>query len=153
MILIEMMKDTIRKATLQQIDFLINHPKIHPSTGMKPGEIGTMKDFFNNPLNIGYVDKCGGMIFNHEEGSRFSGHFLFIPGYPAKQIKATAKAMLIQMFTKRNASVIVGYPPRDNRAVRVIGNALGYRKIDINEFTDEFGRICETYEVRLPWLV
>lgn len=139
-------------ATQQDIEYLINHPGIYPSTGFPPGETAIIGTFFENPRNVAFTCMYGGMLFNQEEGDVFSGHFLFLPGTKGVDILTAAKGMLQEMFTKHGASVIRGYPPRENRAVRVIGNALGYHKIDNAIFTDDFGRDCETYEVKLSWL-
>lgn len=143
----------INIATVEELDNLINHPKIFPSTGIPVGSHGTMSKLYDNPKNCAFTCMYGGMIFNHEGGNIFSGHFLFIPGTRGSDITTAARGMLQEMFTNHAASVIKGYPPRDNRAVRVIGNALGFRKIPDAVFVDDFGRECETYEVRQKWLL
>ena len=140
-------------ATQEDLDYLINHPKIYPTTGFPEGERLTSSMFFDNPRNVAFMCMYGGMLFNHEKDGVFSGHFLFLPGTKGTDILTAAKGMLQEMFTNHGASVIKGYPPRDNRAVRVIGNALGYHKIKDANFVDDLGRDCETYEVRQKWLL
>lgn len=142
-----------RLATQEDLDYLLNHPKIYPSTGFPEGERLTSSGFFDNEDNVAYVCMYGGMIFNYLGDGVYSGHFLFIPGTRGTDILTAAKGMLQDMFTKHSASVIKGYPPRENRAVRVIGTALGYQKIKGKDFVDELGRNCETYEVKEKWLL
>lgn len=142
----------MKLATIEQLDELINHPLIKPSTGIPSGERGTMSMLYDNPENVAFTCMYGGMIFNHETDKTFSGHFLFIPGTRGSDILSAARGMLREMFTCYDARVIRGYPPRDNRAVRFIGNALGYRKVSEISTIDGFGRDCETYELREKWL-
>lgn len=143
---------TMQLATIEDLDLLINHPKIFPTTGIPEGQRGTMSALYDNPRNCAFTCLYGGMIFNHEGNDVFSSHFLFMPGSRGSDIMTAAKGMLQEMFTNHGARVIKGYPPRENRAVRVIGIALGYRKIKDASITDDFGRECETYEVREQWL-
>lgn len=142
-----------REAATADIEYLVNHPDIYPSTGFPEGCHADAEHFYDTEGNVAFLCIYGGMLFNNEGDGVFSGHFLFLPGTRGVDIMTAAKAMLIEMFTNRGASVIKGYPPRDNRAVRVIGTALGYRKLNKADFQDDFGRICETYEVRQKWLV
>lgn len=137
-----------QKATTEDLDYLVNHPGIKPSTGFPVDAQITMAAVYAKPRNIGFTSKIGGMVFGHEGNSVFSSHFLFIPGSSGAEIKKLARAMLNEMFTRYGACAIKGYPPRENRAVRIIGVALGYHKIPNADFIDDFGRPCETYELR-----
>lgn len=143
----------ISLADIHDLEYLINHPKIYPSTGFPVGGTAQAGGFFDNPRNKAFIGVYGGMMFNHEKDDIYSGHFLFITGNRGTDIKRSARQMLSEMFTNHGASVIKGYPPRDNRAVRVIGIALGYHKINDANFVDDFGRECETYEVNKKWLL
>ena len=140
-------------ATQEELDYLLNHPKIYPTTGFPEGERITSSGFFEEPRNVAFTCMYGGMLFNYLGDDIFSGHFLFMPGTRGIDTLTAAKGMLQEMFTNHGASVIKGYPPRDNRAVRVIGNALGYHKIKDANFVDDFGREGETYEVKEKWLL
>jgi hypothetical protein len=139
----------IRKATTEDLNYLVNHPLIRPHTGFPDDGLISMDVVLLNPCNIGLLDgDIGGMLFGSEGEHEFSCHFLFIPGSGGFLIKETARAMLDQMFTKYGAHVIRGYPPRDNRAVRSIGVALGFKKIPKSDFIDDLGRPCDVYELR-----
>lgn len=116
--------------------------------GLSDDEQIDLSDFYKRNGNVAFWCPLGGMMFPYVEAGVYDSHFLFIPGHSAAEIKKYAAAMLDEMFTKHGARVIKGYPPRDNRAVRVIGTALGYRKIPNADVTDALGRDCETYEMR-----
>ncbi len=138
--------------SLSELNNLVNLPAIYASTGFPEGKEITLAEFCADPRNVGLTCQYGGMIFHYEGNAVYSGHFLFIPGSPGLGIKRAAAFMLQEMFTKYGARVIKGYPPRENRAVRVIGIALGYRKIKDANFIDELNRPCETYEVKEQWV-
>lgn len=138
----------MRLATTYDLDFLVNHPDIKPLLGFDTPYYISMENVLPCPGNIAFMSDIGGMIFSQLEAFTFDSHFLFIPGSGGMAIKNAAQEMLDEMFTKHGAHVIRGYPPRDNRAVRVIGNALGYQKIPNGDFIDGLGRHCETYELR-----
>ncbi len=138
----------LRFATTYDLDFLVNHPSIKPQLGFDTPHYLSMEEVLLRPGNIAFMSDIGGMIFAQERAHEFDSHFLFLPGSGGRAIKNAAQEMLDEMFTKRGAHVIRGYPPRDNRAVRVIGNALGYRKTPNADFIDGLGRHCETYELR-----
>ena len=88
------------------------------------------------------------MVFFLLEDGVYDAHFYFIPGSGRKIIIDTARTMLNLMFTQYSAYAIKGYPPRDNRAVRVIGITLGFQKIPDEDFIDDLGRHCDTYILR-----
>ena len=143
----------MRKASIDELTYLVNHPRICGAVGLRPGELMNMERVYDNPRNVGLWCPLGAMLFGYEEEGVYDCHFLFIPGHSAKEIRGYAKAMLDEMFTKHGARVITGKPPRDNRAVRILGIPLGFTKIANSEFTDEFGRKCEKYEMRKEqWL-
>lgn len=140
----------MRRITALDLNYLVNHPLIRPHMGFPGDDHISMDTVLCSPGNLGFwQNDIGGMLFCQEDAHIFEAHFLFIPGSGGLLIKTTARAMLDEMFTKRGARVIRGYTPRDNRAVRLIGYALGFRKIPDASFTDSFYRDCETYELRI----
>ncbi len=139
----------MRQINTNDLNYLVNHPGIRPTTGFPGDEPLSMSTVLFNPGNIGFwQDDIGGMLFCQEEAHLFECHFMFIPGSGGFLIKETARLMMDEMFTKHGAHVIRGYPPRENREVRVIGVALGFRKLPDQDFIDDLGRPCETYELR-----
>ncbi len=139
----------MRQINTNDLNYLVNHPAIRPTTGFPGDDEITMHTVLLNPGNIGYwQDDIGGMLFCQSKAHEFDCHFMFIPGSGGFLIKETARAMLDQMFTKHGARVIRGYPPRENRAVRLIGYALGFRQIPSSDHVDELGRQCIAYELR-----
>lgn len=138
----------MRQATYNELTYLANHPRIAPAMGLQPDQLLDMTGIIEDKRNISFWCPLGAMIFGYEGPNVYDSHFLFIPGHSAKEIRQYAKAMLHEMFTKYGALVIKGRPPRDNRAVRILGIPLGYMKIPNSEFTDDFGRKCEIYQVR-----
>ena len=139
----------MRKATTDELTYLANHPGIADAMGLRDDQHISMANFYtNNEGNIALSCPLGAMAFAYVGDGEYECHWLFIPGGGGKEIKACATKMHDEMFTKHNARVIKGYPPRGNRAVRVMGTALGYTKIAGTENTDDFGRICDIYEMR-----
>ncbi len=138
----------MRKATTDELTYLINHPRICRAMGLKDGELMSMAGVYNDPRNIGLWCPLGAMLFGYEKDGVYDCHFLFISGHSAKSIREYARDMLTEMFTKYKAHVINGRPPRDNRAVRILGIPLGFTKIPNSTFTDDFGRKCERYQIR-----
>ena len=138
----------IHEATTDELTDLINHEAIFPATGYPAGEIIDMKNVYRTSGNIGFTSEIGGLFFENLGEGVFEIHFLFIPRSGGAAIKRVASAILDEMFTNRGACVIKGHPPRDNRAVRLIGYALGFRKTSADDFVDDLGRVCATYELR-----
>lgn len=144
----------MRQATTKELNYLANHPRVAPALGLSDDEEIDLSSFYDREGNIAFWCPIGGMMFPYIEDGVYDSHFLFIPGSSAVDIKRYAAAMINEMFTKQGARVIKGYPPRVNRAVRVIGVALGYRKIPNADVVDAQGRACETYEVRKEkWVI
>lgn len=137
-----------KRGTLQEMNDLLNHPKIRPTvTSDIKGHL-SLGNFFDPDLkNVALYSILGGLLFANQGDGQYEIHFLFIPGSPGKRLLATARAMLDHMFTQYRACGIQGYPPRDNRAVRLIGSALGFTKISNSDFTDQFGVIRVGYEL------
>lgn len=138
----------IRTATMFDINYLVNHKGIAKGLGITDLLPVNMGNVFWHHRNVFFTSEVGGMWFEYAGNHVFDCHFLFIPGSGGKAIKTAAQAMLSEMFTNREARAIRGYPPRDNRAVRVMGTSLGFQKIDEPLITDDLGRECETYELR-----
>ncbi len=134
------------KASIDELDYLANHPRIKPTTGVGEDEVIDMSAFYNRRRNIALKCPIGGMIFAHESDDIFVAHFLFISGHSGKLIKKYATEMLTEMFTNQGARVIRGYIPRDYRAARIMASALGFTHI-IEDTVDAMGRICTTYEM------
>ena len=138
----------MKMATTTELTYLANLPGIGSAMGVPEGQHLSMRNFYDNEGNVALSSPAGAMIFAHVGDDEYECHWMFIPGSPGKDIKSYAAAMHDEMFTKRGAHVIRGYPPRDNRAVRVVGIALGYTKIEDAGHTDALGRPCEIYEMR-----
>lgn len=139
-----------REATVTDLNSMANHPKVRPlmvADGEGPMEMkGTLRPGY---ADIGFISGIGGMVFQETEPGKneFCAHFLFIPGSGGSKILGTARAMIDEMFTVKGACAIKGFTPRENRAARVIDNALGFRKLP-DEFTDELGDPYVVYELR-----
>lgn len=139
----------MRQATTQDLDYFVNHPRIAPMLGLPWGSSVSMRPFYDRPRNMAFCCGAGAMAFAHLDNDTFESHLLFIPGlFRGADLKAYAKQMLDAMFTQHNARVIVGYPPRGHRAVRIFAIALGYKKIPNVTYTDGLGRECDKYELR-----
>lgn len=136
------------EATTDELTALVNHPAIFPAMGCPAGGVLDAKYLYRTPGNIGFTSDNGGMFFENLGEGVFEVHFLFIPGSGGTAIKRAAKAILHEMFTNRGACVIRGHPPRDNRAVSHIGYSLGFRRVQTDDFVDDNGRVCLTYELR-----
>ncbi len=138
----------MRNATATELDALANHPLIYPSTGFPKGCYVATGAFLADPLNIALIDKPGAMVFEYIRPGIFDCHFLFLPCCSGKAILQSAKDMLYEMFTNKGACVITGKPPRDNRAVRLMGSSLGFTQIPNSDFIDAIGRKCIVYELK-----
>lgn len=138
----------MRTATIAELQELVNDPLILPAYDLEEGQTWDLSEVYDNPKNIAFITDAGAMLFGYEKPGQYECHFMFRTTYPGSVIKRDAKAMLQEMFTKYGAHVIKGYPPRGNRAVRVMGVALGFKKIIGADFMDDLGRHCETYEIR-----
>lgn len=136
----------MEKATTDELDYLVNHSRIKPATGVDKDKVIRMAAFYNNPRNIALKCPVGCMLFVHEGDDVFTGHFMFIPGHHGKLIKGFAQEMLDEMFTCRGARAIRGYIPRENRAARVMASALGFTQTS-QDTVDAMGRSCVTYEM------
>lgn len=139
----------IRVASAQEMGYLANLPLVAPGFGLAKDMWIDLSKMYNKKGNVGFVAKGGGMIFAYAGDGVYECHFMFPTTIPGKVIKQAATVMIDEMFTKRGARVIKGCPPRDNRAVRVMGIALGFSKVDNSEFTDTLGRVCDVYEKRV----
>ncbi len=138
----------ISLATISQLNYFANHPLIFKSTGFPKNSTINMSNVYDDLHSVGFSCPIGAMLFEYLEPGVFECHFLFIPGSGGKDIKGYARAMADALFTNHGASVIKGFPPRDNRAVRALGVALGFVKVSGPDKIDGFGRICGTYELR-----
>lgn len=136
-------------ASVQDLNILANLPNVRASLGVPENMHVDLGHFYERPHSVAFVCDHGGMLFPHLHENAFEVHFMFKPRIPGNVIKACAHDMVREMFTNRSASVIKGSPPRENRAVRHLGYALGFRKIDNSRFTDGLGRVCDIYEKRL----
>tara|TARA_R110000772_G_C13310278_1_gene440218 strand:- start:9968 stop:10396 length:429 start_codon:yes stop_codon:yes gene_type:complete len=136
------------EATVQEIEDIVNHDDIAPALGIMPDRYMDMSHAFDNEGNVCLMSNIGGMFFANAGDGVYDSHFLFIPGSGGAEIKDAAHAMITEMFTRADVKVITGAPPRDNRAVRHMGTALGYIKIPRSEHFDGLGRLCDKYEVR-----
>ena len=134
------------KASTDELDYLANHPRIKPATGVDEDKVIRMAAFYNRPRNVAFKCPIGCMLFAYEGDDVFIGHFMFIPGHHGKLIKGYAQGMLDEMFTSQGAHVIRGYIPRENRAARVMASALGFTQIS-QDTVDAMGRPCVTYEM------
>lgn len=143
------MKKTIFwKATTSELTKLLNLPEVRPHFGYKEGCVLDASGLYRTPGNVGFSSDVGGLFFESEGDGVFVIHAMFKPLQNGKAVKAAAKAMLTEMFTSRGARVIRGNPPRDNRAVRHLCFSLGFRRLDMDDFVDDNGRVCSTYELR-----
>ncbi len=138
-------------ATVKELDYLANHPLIRPNVGFA-GPITTQitleKVLIPDIGNVALMSDIGGMLFQKTAvDGDFEGHYFFIPGSGGLAIKRQARAMLHEMFTARGAHVITSYPPRDNRAARMMNVALGSNRIPDGDYVDQGGRDCMTFKL------
>jgi len=137
----------MRDATIQEINELANHPLIYPSTGLPVGTCIDMQPILRSRLHVALISKPGDMVFLYVRPHLFDCHFLFLPTGSGSCILHAAREMIREMFTNRGAHVITGSPPRENRAVRLMGRALGFTPVKNSEHTDRLGRQCMTYKL------
>ncbi len=141
-----------KEANTTELEYLVNHPSIAEACGVPEGARVTMHGVKAIPRAVGLISilpgVTGGLTFGHLGNDVFDVHFMFIPGGSGKQMLRVGRAIIKEMFTNRGARVIRGCPPRGNRAVRVVGIALGFIKLENAEFTNAQGRICDVYEIR-----
>lgn len=109
----------------------MNHPAVFCAVAPEGADPETqaidMAGFFRNPHNVAFVDDRNGvMLFAHLAEQEYEVHFLFPPEARGPKMLASARGMLGAMFTEFKARAIWGAPPRENRAVRFIGRALGF---------------------------
>lgn len=136
-------------APIEDLDFLANYAGMPEAFGVDSELYDVdMSYYYQEPRNVAFSSDVGGMLFAYMGDATYDVHFLFLPGISGSRIKTTATAMLEEMFTQRGAAVIKGCPPRENRAVRIMGVALGFKKIANSDFVDPLGRICDIYEKR-----
>lgn len=133
--------------TVGELQDLVDDPTILPCYDLPEGMSWDVSDVLKGN-NIAFISDAGGLLFGYEAEGEWEVHFLFSNWFPGKVIKRDAAEMLQKMFTSYGARVIRGYPPRGNRAVRHMGNALGFKKLQLADVIDPFGRHCETYELR-----
>jgi len=138
----------MRSAQLEELQTIIDDPFILYQLGLPRGARYDLSGLRERGDVYSFIAKPGAMIFRRIAKGIYDSHFLFYKKYGGAAIKSAAHAMLNEMFTTYGASVIKGFPPRDNRAVRVIGCALGYEKVPNSEHIDELGRECEEYILR-----
>lgn len=138
----------MRLATVEEINALANHPLIHPHIGFPKGHTVDMGPLMTGTFNVALISVPGAMFFTYTSPGIYDCHFLFIPCCSGRAILQSAREMIHEMFTKYNAYVITGKPPRDNRAVRLMGNALGFKQIPNSDFIGASGRKCSVYELK-----
>ena len=141
-----------REATTADLDYLVNHPKISKNCGVPEGLRVDMSPVAKTPRSVGLISTtpgaAGGLLFGYLGDDVFDIHFMFIPGGSGKALLCVGRAMLQEMFTNRGACAIKGFPPRGNRAVRIVGVALGFIKTPDTLITNTFGQVCDVYELR-----
>ena len=116
--------------------------------GFPEGHVIDMGPLMTDTRSVALIATPGAMFFIPTSPGVYDCHFLFIPCCSGKAILQAARAMLHEMFTKHRACVITGKPPRDNHAVRLMGNALGFKQIPNSDFTGASGRRCSVYELK-----
>lgn len=140
------------EATILEIEQAANDPSVHRYLGID-GHID-MSDYYVRPKNTAFHKDGSVILFAHVSEGMYEIHFLCVPPLRGKALLTWARELLDEMFTVNKACAIVGTPPRDNRAVRTFGTALGFKKTDIADFPDELGRTCCSYLLKASeWVI
>lgn len=136
-----------RRATALEVEAALNHPA-NEGRFFPPGSYFNCGRFYvaNDGRNIALTTGAGCMLFCPREDGKYEVHFAFTPPMAGKVLLDVAREMLEHVFTHYGASVIVGSPPRENRAVRTIGYLLGFRPTG-TVTTDRLGRECIEYKL------
>lgn len=130
---------------------LLNRPEIFDSffsgTGMSSADfVIDMSGFYLRQGNVALACDGAIMLFPEIAHGHYDSHFIFPPECRGRRGLEAARQMLREMFTRYEAGVIEGSPPRENRAVRVFGTRLGYTPTG-GSFTDQHGRECLEYRL------
>jgi hypothetical protein len=104
-----------------------------------------LTDFATKPGNVIMGDEGGFVICAPISEGVFDIHFLLTDEIRGPDALSFIRYCINLMFTEMGATAIVGATPRDNRACRAMGRALGFRPV--GEKTDSFGRPCITYKL------
>lgn len=134
---------------LALLDYLANHPDIHPwVAGSQLVDVAHLD--VPGALLIG--DHSGAVFFKptRDVPSYFEMHYLFTEAVRGKRALTLIRSACTTVFTDHNAEVICGAVPREHRASRVMSRALGARPL--GPHTDSLGRACIFYVLeREPW--
>lgn len=142
----------INTATVQDIQAAADDPDVKRGLGLPADMFVDMSRYYaGNGGNVAY--EYGGNVVLFPDAALGVRHVHFLCGKTkGKELLRICRVMIDKLFTETDASVIVGEPPRDNRAVRAFGTALGFNKIPNSEHTDELGRVCDRYKLeRKTW--
>lgn len=130
--------------TTTELNEVVNHPDIHPAWGVDQ-EID-MSNFYNEPKNIAYASIKGVVVFGYRGDGVYEVHMMKKKKIKAKEYRDLVRQCINTLFTVEGADVIIGQPPRSNRAACFFANTLGFQKQD--EIMDGLGRKCNHYELR-----
>lgn len=125
---------------------LLNHVANQPEVlrAITPGLTRLdLSSYFDRPHTYLFGD-TGGVVLYVTRGHRtWDVHFLLTDALRGKNAMQRIKDSLETMFTRHGAYAIYGSTPRDNRACRAMGRALGARPIGVS--IDYFGRASLDY--------
>lgn len=97
------------------------------------------------PGRIVMGDVDGMVVFYHEGGGRYDGHYLFPPWTRGKDILTRGRAFIRTMFTEHGATALRGQTPLGNRPARMVNRALGF--VPVGEAANTEGQRCIQYEL------
>lgn len=139
------------------LNFWMNQPEI--VSVIAPGfELSDWSIFFDNPRNVMLEHPHGIALFFYEGDGAYDGHYVFGPKLRGKKALVVAKGMINVIFTRYNATTILGHVATVNRPARVVTRALGFVPTGHGS-VDTFHRPCVDYVLtrsqweRLPWAV
>jgi len=127
---------------LSILNHVVNQPEIRAAVA--PGFANLdMERFFDNPDNVMIGDMDGIVLFGGFGEGRYTIHFLFTEETRGPDALREIREAIKIMFTQFHAVAIYGETPRDNRACRAMGRALGF--VPIGDGVDAFGRPTKSY--------
>lgn len=102
-----------------------------------------LSSYFERPRTYLFGDTDGVVLYVRRGHRTWDVHFLLTDALRGKNAMQRIKNSLETMFTTHGARAIHGSTPRDNRACRAMGRALGAMPIGVS--IDYFGRASLDY--------
>ena len=109
-----------------------------------------LSGFFERPGNVALGNDKGVALFAYLGRNKWEGHYIFSSEMSGDESIVLAREILDLMFTKLNASAILGQVLADNRPARHLTRALGFAPVGTS--VSPSGRSCVNYKLeRAHW--